>query len=103
MMVWALHMRIATILNTSLEFSITLNKLIGKACNEHRPGLTDCGALGKIILGGPQIKVKNKKKKKKKGHSHFLQPFHTNQQYSLQQNNLGRLQCSTRLDDRLFN
>ena len=24
----------------------------------NRPGLTDCGALGKIILGGPQIKVK---------------------------------------------
>ena len=49
-----------------------------------RPGLTDCGALGKIILGGPQIKVKTKKKKKK-GHSHFMQPFHTNQchqQYS---------------------
>ena len=31
-----------------------------------RPGLTDCGALGKIILGGPQIKVKTKKKKRKK-------------------------------------
>ena len=31
-----------------------------------RPGLTDCGALGKIILEGPQIKVKTKKKKKKK-------------------------------------
>ena len=46
-----------------------------------RPGLTDCGALGKIILGGPQIKERTKKKKKK-GHSHFLQPFHTNQQYS---------------------
>ena len=30
----------------------------------YRPGLTDCGALGKIILGGPQIKVKTKKKKK---------------------------------------
>jgi len=30
-----------------------------------RPGLTDCGALGKIILGGPQIKVKTKKKQKK--------------------------------------
>ena len=48
----------------------------------YRAGLTDCGALGKIILGGPQIKVKTKKQKKKKGHSHFLQPFHTNQQYS---------------------
>jgi len=49
-----------------------------------RPGLTDCGGLGKIILGGPQIKVKTKINKKK-GHSHFLQPFHTNQchqQYS---------------------
>ena len=53
-----------------------------KLCNMNRPGLTDCGALGKIILGGPQIKVKTKKKKKKKGHSHFLQPFLTNQQYS---------------------
>jgi len=31
-----------------------------------RPGLTDCGALGKIILGGPQNKAKTKKKKKKK-------------------------------------
>jgi len=44
-----------------------------------RPGLTDCGALGKIILGGPQIKVNTKKKKKRS------QPFHTNQchqQYS---------------------
>ena len=29
-----------------------------------RPDLTDCGALGKIILGGPQIKVKTKKKKR---------------------------------------
>jgi len=28
-----------------------------------RPGLTDCGALGKIILGGPQIKLKTKKKR----------------------------------------
>ena len=28
-----------------------------------RPGLTDCRALGKIILGGPQIKVKTKKKR----------------------------------------
>ena len=80
-----------------------------------RPGLTDCGALGKIILGGPQIKVKTKKKKKKtkqkkKGHSHLLQPLHTNHNVinniptlTLQQNNLGRLQCSTRLDDWLFN
>jgi len=32
---------------------------------QSRPGLTDCGALGKIILEGPQIKVKTKKKKKK--------------------------------------
>jgi len=31
-----------------------------------RPGLTECGGLGKIILGGPQIKGKTKKKKKKK-------------------------------------
>ena len=46
-----------------------------------RPGLTDWGAPGKKNLGGPQIKGKNKKKKKK-GHSHFLQPFHTNKQYS---------------------
>jgi len=53
-----------------------------------RPGLTDCGALGKIIVGGPQIKVKTKKKKKKKvtatSCSHST-PHHTNQchqQYS---------------------
>ena len=76
---------------------------------ESRPGLTDCGALGKIILGGPQIKVKTKKKKKKKVTANFCShstPFNVINNIptlTLQQNNLVRLQCSTRLDDRLFN
>jgi len=69
-----------------------------------RPGLTDCGALGKIILGGPQIKVKTKKKKKviATSCSHST-PINNIPTLTLQQNNLGRLQCSTTLDDRLFN
>ena len=49
---------------------------------EARPGLTDCGALGKIILGGSQIKAKTKKKKKKrKAHTHLQHPFQTNQSH----------------------
>ena len=77
-----------------------------------RPGLTDCGALGKIIFGGPQIKFKTKKKKKKKkkkvtatccSHSTPINVINNIPILTLQQNNLGRLRCSTRLDDRLFN
>jgi len=66
---------------------------------EARPGLTDCGALGKKILGGPQIKVKTKKKKKKvtaTSCSHCT-PINNIPTLTLQQNNLGRLQCSTRI------
>jgi len=69
------------------NFVIVTNLFVTIIILVSRPSLTDCGALGKLILGGPQIKVKTKKqkKKKKKGHSHFLQPFHTyqcHQQYS---------------------
>ena len=64
------------------NFVIVTNLFVTIIILVSRPSLTDCGALGKLILGGPQIKVKTKKQKKKKGHSHFLQPFHTNQQYS---------------------
>jgi len=49
------------------QFPLRTKQFPRNAATNHlpRPGLTDCGALGKIILGGPQIKVKTKKKKKR--------------------------------------